>query len=53
MVTNTCYGQLREYINYDDICGKYNVSCSPKIYDKSIKSIPLHMIKLVKEQVKY
>ncbi len=36
-----------------DICGKYNVSCSPKMYDKIIKSIPLQMIKLVKKQVKY
>ncbi len=40
-------------MSYDDICGKYNVSCSPKMYDKIIKYIPLQMINLVKEQIKY
>ncbi len=46
---------LGNILSYDDICGKYNVSCSPKcmMYDKIIKSIPLQMINLVKEQVKY
>ncbi len=44
---------LRNILSYDDICGKYNVSCSPKMYDKMIKYIPLQMIHLVKEQIKY
>ncbi len=35
---------LGNILSYDDICGKYNVSCSPKIYDKMIKYIPLQMI---------
>ncbi len=37
----------------DDICGNCNVSYSPKMYDTIIKSIPLQMINLVKEQVKF
>lgn len=53
MVTYTCYGQLRNILSYDDICGKYNVRSSSKIYDKIMKNIPLQMIKLVKEQEKY
>ncbi len=44
---------LGNILCYNDICGKYNVTSSPKMYDTIIKSIPLHMIKLVKEQVKY
>ncbi len=48
MVTNTYYERLRNYIQLCYICGKYNVSCSPKMYDKMIKCIPLQMINLVK-----
>ncbi len=44
---------LGNILSYDDICGNCNVSYSPKMYDTIIKSIPLQMINLVKEQVQF
>lgn len=34
-------------------CGKYNISCSSKMYEKIIKNIPLQMLKLVSEHLKH
>ena len=53
MVNLTYYGHNNLYIHNNNFCSKFEINSSQKIYNTIIKNIPLQMIRLIREQVKY